>query len=388
MTDSTPRLCDDDISAALADLDGWTVVVAAGAVPAPHPEVVAAAVMAVRAEAEDTRVAAQRPATSVLGSTTSARQGGRRWLVGAGLVAAVTAAVVVVPSLVRAPSASAQAAALLTRAADSIHTTDPAASPGQWWRLTSSGENLSQATDLTSTALASWLVERTRVAYIAVDGSRPTVVVDAPSRVVRRLAGPAGSQAPPSDPGSTWTTGIAPSRMPANWQAPSPAFLASLPRDTAALRDRLYADTAGHGQSVDGEVVVYTADVLRSGLVPADLRSALYRVLATVPGVDVTATTVTIGGRAGVAFAYDESFGDSHSRQEIVIDPTTGDVVGERQVTLAELDGIPAGTVTELTTASRVLVEEIPVSVRAATQDQNCTLASDGGISCQPASKG
>ena len=47
-----------------------------------------------------------------------------------------------------------------------------------------------------------------------------------------------------------------------------------------------------HGSSVDGEVIVYVADVLRSGLVPADLRAALFQVLKAVPGADVTETRV------------------------------------------------------------------------------------------------
>jgi len=44
---------------------------------------------------------------------------------------------------------------------------------------------------------------------------------------------------------------------------------------------------------VDGEVIVYVADVLRSGLVPADLRAALFQVLKAVPGVDVSETRVS-----------------------------------------------------------------------------------------------
>lgn len=49
------------------------------------------------------------------------------------------------------------------------------------------------------------------------------------------------------------------------WGDPTERFLAGLPRDPDALFDRLREDTRGRGQHPDGEVLVYVADVLRSG---------------------------------------------------------------------------------------------------------------------------
>jgi RNA polymerase sigma-70 factor (ECF subfamily) len=190
---------------------------------------------------------------------------------------------------------------------------------------------------------------------------------------------------PATGHGETWTTGLAPTTVTGSWQAPSPAWLASLPRDPGALRDRLYADTAGHGRSVDGEAFVYVADLLRSGVVPADLRAALYRVLATVPGVEITSSRAAIGHATGVGLGYLEAL--DGTRQEIVVDPADGDLIGERYVATTALDGIPAGTVIGTTTWTRTLVDVVPASVRAAVVDQNCTASADGGVSCEPGAK-
>jgi RNA polymerase sigma-70 factor (ECF subfamily) len=382
MTDPTLDLVTDhDVLAAYADLPGWDAVRASGAVPPVSVGAVDQAVAAVAAESslDDLDVA---PAAH--------HRGRRRVLVAAGLVAAMTAAVVVLPSALRAPTASAEAASLLAHAADAIHSTDPPAAPGQWWRIESHGTNLmgaAMADKTPGTAVeATWLVASSRTEYAAVDGSRPSVFVDSPSRVVRKLAGPGDVVAPPLGPTTgTWTTGLAPADVPASWQSPSPAWLAALPRDTSALRARLYADSAGQGRSVDGEAVVYIADLLRSGVVPADLRAALYRVLATIPGVEITSSQASIGDVAGVGLGYVEAV--DGTRQEIVVDPSNGELIGERYVATTALDGIPAGTVIGTATWTRTLVDAVPASVRAAVVDQNCTASADGGVSCAPARK-
>jgi RNA polymerase sigma-70 factor (ECF subfamily) len=241
------------------------------------------------------------------------------------------------------------------------------------------------ANDPAGLTSSSWLVESTRTEYSSVDGQRPSVVVDSTTKVVRKLSGPSDAATPVFGEGETWTTGLAPTTVPGSWQQPSPAWLASLPLDPAALRDRLYADTAGHGRSVDGEAFVYVADLLRSGVVPADLRAALYRVLATVPGVEITSSHATIGGASGVGLGYYEAA--NGMRQEIVVNPADGELVGERYVAVEAIDGIPGGTVTGTTTWTRTLVDEVPAAVRAAVVDQNCTASADGGVSCVPAEK-
>ena len=125
------------------------------------------------------------------------------------------------------------------------------------------------------------------------------------------------------------------------------------------------------------------ADVLRSGLVPAALRSSLFRVLETVPGVEVTTESVTVDGVTGVGIGRLEDV--NGIRQEIVIDPSTGVVVAERQIAVRELDGIPAGTVIGQTTVSRALVDDVPAPVRAAAQREHCAVGVDAAVTCQQA---
>lgn len=141
------------------------------------------------------------------------------------------------------------------------------------------------------------------------------------------------------------------------WQTPTAAFLASLPRDPAQLLGRIRHDAGDSGPSRDGEALVTISDVLRSGVVPADLRAALFRTAQLVPGVRVVDTATTLDGRAGVAVGRDE--GHSY-RQDIIFDPQTGQVVGGREVALEAFGDMPAGTVYDFTAVRTDVVSTAP----------------------------
>jgi hypothetical protein len=96
----------------------------------------------------------------------------------------------------------------------------------------------------------------------------------------------------------------------------------------------VYGSGAGEdhdaGPSRDGEALVLIADVLRSGIVPGDLRAALFRAAALIPGVEVVDRQANLNGEVGVAVGrYEPNSGD---RQEIIFNPETGMVIGEREV--------------------------------------------------------
>ena len=99
--------------------------------------------------------------------------------------------------------------------------------------------------------------------------------------------------------------------------------LSKLPRDPYRLLNSIYKQTVGQGQSVDGEALVFIADLLRTGVVPADLRAALYKAAAMIPGVTVTEGQANLDGRTGVAIGRLEE-GPAKTRQELIIDPGTG----------------------------------------------------------------
>lgn len=62
-----------------------------------------------------------------------------------------------------------------------------------------------------------------------------------------------------------------------------------------------------------------------------------------VPGVTITDEQATLDGRKGIAIDRLEE-GLSKTRQEIIIEPTTGLLIGEREVLTQPLGTIPAGT--------------------------------------------
>ncbi|MBI1378905.1 MAG: hypothetical protein GC157_15715 [Frankiales bacterium] len=330
--------------------------------------------------------AAAAPAAGAVSRRTRGRVGRvGRWAVPA--VAALTLAALLAPALTRAPSASAEAASLLTRAAGAIHTSDPAAAPDQWWRISRTGFALAETSPgATADAAAGGggpsavLVSADSTDYLAVDGSRPGYTVTDATRILRTLSGLAWDPAVVTSPARTWTSDLAPDALPGSWQTPSPEFVAALPLDPQALRDALYAAAAGHGSSADGEAFVYAADLLRTGLVPADLRAALYRVLATVPGVEVSDRTAAVGARSGVALSYSEAV--DGIRQEIVVDPATGELVGEREVAVTALDGIPAGTVIGESAVSRTVVDAVPAAVVQSAVHARCSAQPDGAVAC------
>ncbi len=305
----------------------------------------------------------------------------RRTAVRVGIAAAVAAAVLVVPVLgLRGGGAASPAAASVLHSAASISAVDSEAAPDEWYRVTTHGFTLSLTSEGggAEQVFTSYRVPSTHTAWIAVDGSRPSWF-SSTSEPGTRIAGP-GPSTVPGEGASTWTTDLSPSGTNASWQTPNGTFLASLPREVDALRERLYADSDGHGSSADGAAFTYIADVLRSGLVPADLRSSLYRVLATIPGVEVTAASATVDGVDGVAIG--RLADDNGIRQEIVVATSTGQVLGERSVTTREVDGIPAGTVVGQVRVTRAVVDDVPADVRATAVREACTQQPGGAIVC------
>lgn len=113
-----------------------------------------------------------------------------------------------------------------------------------------------------------------------------------------------------------------------NWGDPTQAWIAGLPRDPKQLMQRMKTDAVRNGRG-DAELLVMAADVLRSGVLPADVRSALYRALALLPALVVTERTANLDGRVGVSYGIvDKQLG---SRQDIIVDPETGEFIGERE---------------------------------------------------------
>jgi len=114
-----------------------------------------------------------------------------------------------------------------------------------------------------------------------------------------------------------------------------------LPLEPGELLAEIYRLTVGQGPSRDGEALVWIADTLRGGAVPAEYRAAMYQAAALIPGVTITDEQATLNGTTGTAIGRDET--NNNFRQEIIIDPTTGQFIGERQVALDGYGAVTAG---------------------------------------------
>ena len=299
-----------------------------------------------------------------------------RIAVAAAAVALLVAGVLTVRALPSAddidPVAHAAAVKELNVAADNIKTTDEPLGPGQyryvgtraWWMSTTFLRDQRFAY-LAENLLETWVPPEETQDWLwrrKVTGERKWLVGSAEQMRAagispERPAWPEGEWRAPCGDWFAEEQGREPCREEGSWQLPDQKFMASLPRDPDALYQRLRADTEGRGKSPDLEMLVYTADILRSGLVPADLRAALYRALAKVPAVEVTQRVANLDGREGTAFGVSAA----GKRHDVIIDPGTGLFIGERQVAEDARGELPAGTVTTYTSVYTAVVDGIGV---------------------------
>jgi RNA polymerase sigma-70 factor (ECF subfamily) len=95
----------------------------------------------------------------------------------------------------------------------------------------------------------------------------------------------------------------------------------------------------------------------------------------------VTDGDASIDGVTGIAIGRLEP--RNGTRQEIVIDPATGQVIGAREVQVVAGDGPPAGTVISQVRVTRTLVDGVPADVKRTAQRFECTVDVGGATVCQ-----
>jgi hypothetical protein len=278
-------------------------------------------------------------------------------------VAAVVAGVLVVQTVQLDNTIPSAAAEQLNSAADRVVAIDEPLAPGQyryiathaWWMASSPdfaylAENLLE-TWVPADQTREWLWRRD------VTGANKWLSGKKADTTIDDSAWPEGEWRAPCGDWFAADEGRAPCSQEGGWQVPTAEFLASLPRDPGSLYERLRTDTDGKGSDPNLEMVVYVADVLRTGLVPADLRASLYRALAKVEGLQITEQVANVDGRKGTAYGISAA----GRRHDVIVDPATGQFIGERQLTEDGYDGIPAGTVTEYTSVTTTVVSGIGV---------------------------
>lgn len=117
-----------------------------------------------------------------------------------------------------------------------------------------------------------------------------------------------------------------------------------LPTNVNALYARLEGEARGHSEGTHRQMFTRVGDYLRETNITPAQRAALYEVAARIPGVDLVGRADDPVGRPGVAVAMEQR--SDGVRHTLVIDPATGTLLSEEQVTLEEnAYGYPAGTI-------------------------------------------
>jgi hypothetical protein len=238
---------------------------------------------------------------------------------------------------------------LLDRSAGAITVAgDPVVGPGQYLRIATHAwyANIVEG-------IWQYLVESQDTMWVPADRDAEWQWMQTTTGEVRWISGDPATLPPelgdPTEPTSEVLRapgGRFYGEIPEGWSNPNPAFVAGLPRDPARLYDRLTVDTAGEPAPRE-TTLDNAAAALRTGLLPADLRAAICKALARVPGIRVVDGTADLDGRSGVGFGVTDDSGFVH---EIIIDPQTGRFIGERSTS-------PTGTELESTAVTVEVVD-------------------------------
>ncbi len=253
----------------------------------------------------------------------------RRLVAVTAAVAAVAAAALVLPTGHdgRLGADSARAAELLRDAAARVGGLPRPLRPGEYWYVR---RETAWTTGVEGKAAGAYTAMGTEIReeWTAADGSR---------RWTTRPTGPL--QFPGARDRERWAADGSPGLIPAasedrthtgfsvGVQPYSYSQLLDLPRDPAKLyrhfHDAAVACRCGNG--VDDQTFVVAVELLYTAPLPTDLRAAILRAIAFIPGIEQRPER-DILGRPGVSVAYDGTQG----RQALIFDASTYELLGER----------------------------------------------------------
>lgn len=304
-------------------------------------------------------------------------------------VFAVSAAAALIAALVAVdvagsgerPGATAEAAEVLDgAAAATITSSDPVLGPGQYLLIDTkavySYGNHSEADDFT------WLVSQDSQLYVPADRNGEWVLNQVPGEPVQFFDEASRREAErmaeeEKIPGRV-VAGAVPleernqpmraeggrfyddtPRLTLNAR-PLEEVIATAPRDPEELLELVYEyqRAKGKGDTPHKEAFGTIADTLSTGVIPADLRAALYQAAALIPGVTVTDREATLDGRTGISLGMETP--GYKARKELIIDPSTGQLIGEREILLEDQGSIPAGTAVSWTAVTTSVVDSAP----------------------------
>lgn len=259
----------------------------------------------------------------------------------------------------RAPI-NAEAAATLNKAAhQTTSTSDPVLIPGQYLKIDTKAIYSDQGDG--GSGRLYWLETQNRQLFVPANKSDPWIMSFEPTEPTTYFGQDteaAVREIEARTPKARTERGIVQQSDPA-W---SEAELSALPRDPDKLLEHIRHQSEPPANTTDDQAFVWVADRLRAGTMPADLRAALYRAAALIPEVTVVERETVLDGRTGTAIGRIDH--RSNSRHDIVIDPGTGQFIGERIVTLSGYGDIPPGTAIAWTAITTSVVTSAPTPER------------------------
>lgn len=310
----------------------------------------------------------RRPVRAAAGAGGAKNGHWGRWVAAVGTVAAVVAGVLVVQTVQFGdqPAASSAVAEVLTRAADKIGASDPVVKPGQYlyieshqWQMANTSAGGKQLAYLQESVTQTWVPYDRTQEWVQrshntgqrkwVHGSDADLVAlgVVPNQDVEEVRGKCGDFYPEG--------GMRPCQRKGGWQEPTAEFVATLPSDPQQLYDRIRAAMADEPSGPDWATLGFVKEAIQRGLMPAELRANLYRALALLPSLEVTDRNANLDGRLGIGLGADR--GDQ--RVELIIDPATGQFIGERLTATRSRGVTPAGTVVSYTSLSTGVVDKV-----------------------------
>jgi hypothetical protein len=130
------------------------------------------------------------------------------------------------------------------------------------------------------------------------------------------------------------------------------------------LLEQLRATDNPANRPINEHLFEQLADIIKRPGATTEVRATAYRALALIPGIVIAANSVVLDGSSGTAFTL--STATAGKSEEIVIDLTTGNYIGERLVLSETFGNLPGGTVLELTAVTTSVVDSAPTPSRAA----------------------
>lgn len=130
----------------------------------------------------------------------------------------------------------------------------------------------------------------------------------------------------------------------------SPAALRSLPTAPDRMLEALRRADLGAGapSGPAGHVLAAAAAVLTGGTATPEVQSAVFQALQQQPGIVVVARVTDLDGRRGIAIGVERP-SRRYDVQQLILDPTSGRYLGDRQVAAIDQGVLPAGTVVSAT---------------------------------------